>query len=79
MSTTTLHFPVPAARTEPRGARWAAQAFVAVLAGADRLFRKARPSRMQEAQPVFELATQLRDSEPALAADLYAAACRHAE
>ncbi|MEO8297885.1 MAG: hypothetical protein ABI574_08765 [Burkholderiales bacterium] len=77
MGTTTLQFPVPAARTEPRGARLAAEAFGALLAGLAQLFRKAPLTRAQEAQAVFALAWQLRDTEPALAADLCAAACHH--
>ena len=67
-----LHVDTPAT---PRGAT-----LVGLLAGAlVALFQRApaRPSRAAEAAAVRELAQRVADTDPAFAADLHAAACRH--
>lgn len=61
--------------SEPRGARWAAGLFQAVV----RAFGAAPKAltRAQEAAEVREMARQMQATDPGFAADLYAAADRH--
>ena len=62
----------------PRGARVAAQAFLALLAGIARhAAAPVRRSRATEAEQVRELARRYQLTDPGFAADLYAAAARH--
>ncbi|MCW5632481.1 MAG: hypothetical protein KIT17_04025 [Rubrivivax sp.] len=80
MSQITLLAPAPVAT--PRGAEWAANAFAALL----RLFeppseadveRRLRRQRAEEAAGLRRVAAGISKVDPALAADLYAAADRH--
>lgn len=67
-----LHIDTPAT---PRGAT-----LVGLLYSAfETMFRrtKSTPSRAEEAAAVRELAHRMAGTDPAFAADLYAAACRH--
>lgn len=78
MSTNVLTVRTVAAAT-PRGARWAAEAFAAVIG----LFRSAVRERApvggtaQEAAALREYANTIARTDPSFAADLYAAADRH--
>ena len=67
-----LHVETPAM---PRGATLVGLLYSAIAAR----FRHtpAAPSRAAEAAAVRELAHRVQDTDPAFAADLYAAACRH--
>lgn len=67
-----LHVETPAT---PRGATLVGLLYTAFAA----LFRRAAatPSRAEEAAAVRELAHRVANTDPAFAADLYAAACRH--
>ncbi|MEW6704019.1 MAG: hypothetical protein AB1430_04130 [Pseudomonadota bacterium] len=70
---------VPVGVTAPRGAVWVGRAISAVqaLARAMRAERAAR-QRAREAAEVRAYARELEDTMPGMAADLYAAADRHA-
>lgn len=59
----------------PRGATLVGLLYGAVVS----LFRRspAAPTRAEEAAAVRQLAHSLASTDPAFAADLYAAACRH--
>lgn len=66
----------------PRGARVAAQVFLALGRGVERLFRAApaqlaQRSRAEEIAAVRALAERYARTDPGFAADLYAAAARH--
>lgn len=64
----------------PRGARWAAEAALALVDGLHRVFarRAAAPrSPAEEADALRRYAMTLRTSDPGFAADLLAAADRH--
>ena len=66
--------------TAPRGARWAAEAVLALVDGLHRVFarREAVPrSPAEEAEALRRYAMTLRTSDPGFAADLMAAADRH--
>lgn len=71
-SATVLHLDTPAT---PRGATLVGLLYSAMAA----LFRRspATPSRADEAAAVRALASRMASTDPAFAADLYAAACRH--
>lgn len=83
MSTThTLHLQVAprVGPAMPRGSRYAAAAFIALWRVSAAIARRVAPrakSPGQEAQEVRELAWSYRQSDPAFAADLAAAADRH--
>jgi hypothetical protein len=84
MTTTTLHITTgaPAAAVAPRGARWAAGAFVAAaqaLQSWTAAWRSApaMSTRAREAAALREHASSIARHDPRLAADLYAAADRH--
>lgn len=74
----------PAAIAMPRGATWAAD-FFAALAGAVHTLWAARPhadaalARGREAAALRRYASRMSNTDPAFAADLYAAADRHLE
>lgn len=67
-----LHVDTPAT---PRGAIFAAQVFARIAGWAKAPVRKV--SRAAEAAAVREMAVALQNTEPAFAADLFAAAARH--
>jgi hypothetical protein len=79
---TSQTFHATPALSIPRGARVAATAFLALLAGVSRHLHQQvtaprRRSRTDEAAEVREMARHWEHSDPGFAADLYAAAARH--
>jgi hypothetical protein len=77
---TTITVQVPRSPAIPRGAVWAASAFAALwslLRAAARMAPKRASTRAEEAEVVRRMAIRLQDTEPSLAADLFAAAARH--
>jgi hypothetical protein len=82
MTTITVHTPEPTA--EPRGARFIATLAARVLAwfekvGYERAEAALRQQRLADAAWVRDYAQRFRASDPNFAADLMAAADRHAE
>jgi hypothetical protein len=82
MSTIRLQVAPRVGAAYPRGARLAAMLWLAVQRGLGAWRRPPRPPVPQhnpekEAQAVRELALQYRQTDPAFAADLLAAADRH--
>jgi hypothetical protein len=80
MSHVTLSAPAPVAM--PRGAAWAAAAYMNVAAAVRAAWRAIAAERRQqrllrEAAALRRLAADLSASNPSMAADLYAAADRH--
>lgn len=77
---TTLNIVHLAPVTAPRGAVWAAQAAVALRDAVQRLFSRPAEtprSRAEAAEALRHYALSIQQSDPGLAADLYAAADRH--
>jgi hypothetical protein len=79
---TTITVNTPAQVAEPRGARWAADAFARLLkwmesSAADRDLRRVVLSRAAEAARVRQYAQEVMAQDPRFAADLFAAADRH--
>jgi hypothetical protein len=74
---TTIH---PAPMAFPRGSVWAAQAALGLRDVWKHLFTRgplAERTRAEEAESLRAYALSLRQSDPGLSADLYAAADRH--
>jgi hypothetical protein len=71
-----LHLPTP---VMPRGAVIGAALYQSAARMVYRLLqrRAAVPRRIREAAYVRRLAAEMERSDPGMAADLYAAACRH--
>jgi hypothetical protein len=80
MTSMTFQAASPFFMRPPRGARWAAVAFLRLIEALDlsRVSATARRhSRVEEAESVRAMARSLEATEPGFAADLYAAANRH--
>jgi hypothetical protein len=79
---TTISVTRPAPVVEPRGALWSAEVAARILNGLGSLFERdarhaERNNRAAEAAEVRRLADEVREVDPRVAADLYAAADRH--
>lgn len=80
MSTITFQAAGPFFSHSPRGARWAARAFLRLLSAFEfgrETAAEPRRSRAEEAESVRTMARRAEATEPGFAADLYAAADRH--
>ncbi len=80
MTSMTFQAASPFFMRPPRGARWAAAAFLRLIDALDFSRTSAatqRASRAEEAESVRAMARSVEASEPGFAADLYAAANRH--
>lgn len=80
MSHVTLSAPAPVAM--PRGAAWAAAAYVHVVGAAREAWaamaaRRERQHLLDEAAALRRLAAEISVTSPSMASDLYAAADRH--
>jgi len=80
MTSMTFQAASPFFMRPPRGARWAAAAFLRLIEALDFSRKSAavpRDSRAEEAESVREMARSVEACDPGFAADLYAAADRH--
>jgi len=80
MTTLTVNSTVPV--SSPRGARWAAQVFGALLNSIENAARRSHARRQQadrltDAARVRSYAQDMASQDPRFAADLFAAADRH--